>query len=167
VAGDGREGSGFGFASLYAAEFTAVSRTVFLILHDRQRAEDITQDAFIQLYSHWGRVSRYDRPGAWVRRVAIRLAVRHQNRERIRAVIERTAEPPAVPQPADVDLLRSLRQLPPAHRAALVLHYYEDWPVAEVASVLGWTVPATKVKLLRARRRLGKLLHEEVAEDVG
>jgi RNA polymerase sigma-70 factor (ECF subfamily) len=155
------------FASIYAAEFTAVSRTVFLILHDRQRAEDITQDAFIQLYSHWGRVSRYDRPGAWVRRVAIRLAVRHQNRERIRAVLERTAEPPAVPQPADVDLLRSLRQLPPAYRAALVLHYYEDWSVVEVASVLGWTVSATKVKLLRARRRLGKLLHEEVAEDVG
>jgi DNA-directed RNA polymerase specialized sigma24 family protein len=49
------------FASMYAAEFTPVSRTVFLILHDRQRAEDITQDAFIQLYSHWGRVSRYER----------------------------------------------------------------------------------------------------------
>jgi RNA polymerase sigma-70 factor (ECF subfamily) len=65
-----------------------------LILHDRQRAEDITQDAFIQLYSHW-RVSRYERPGAWVRRVAIRLAVRHQNRERIRAVLDRNAEPPA------------------------------------------------------------------------
>jgi DNA-directed RNA polymerase specialized sigma24 family protein len=82
------------FAWLYAAEFTPVSRTVFLILHDRQRAEDITQDAFIQLYSHWGRVSRYDRPGAWVRRVAIRLAIRHQNRERIRARW-RPAHPPA------------------------------------------------------------------------
>lgn len=155
------------FASLYAAEFTRVSRAVFLILHDWQRAEDITQDAFIQLYSHWGRVSRYERPGAWVRRVAIRLAIRHQNRERIRAVIERNAEPPAVPEPADVDLLRSMRRLPPAYRAALVLHYYEDWPVTEVASILGWTVPATKVKLLRARRRLGRLLKEEVAEDVG
>ena len=42
------------FASMYAAEFTPVSRTVFLILYDRQRAEDITQNAFIQLYSHWG-----------------------------------------------------------------------------------------------------------------
>jgi RNA polymerase sigma factor (sigma-70 family) len=154
------------FASMYQAEFTPVSRTVFLIVHDRQRAEDITQDAFIQLYSHWGRVSRYDRPGAWVRRVAIRLAVRHQNRERIRAVLERDAEPPTVPEPADVDLLRSMRQLPPAYRAALVLHYYEDWPVAEVASVLGWTVSATKVTLMRARRRLGGLLQEEVAEDV-
>ena len=155
------------FASLYAAEFTPVSRTVFLILHDQQRAEDIAQDAFIQLYSHWARVSRYERPGAWVRRVAIRLAVRHQNRERIRAVLEKNAEPAAVPQQADVDLLRSMRQLPPAYRAALVLHYYEDWPIAEVASVLGWTVSATKVKLMRARRRLGGLLQEEVGEDVG
>ena len=55
----------------------------------------------------------------------------------------------------------------PAYRAALVLHYYEDWPIAEVASVLGWTVSATKVKLMRARRRLGGLLQEEVGEDVG
>ena len=55
---------------------------------------------------------------------------------------------------------------PPRYRAALVLHYYEDWPIAEVASVLGWTVSATKVKLMRARRRLGGLLQEEVAEDV-
>jgi RNA polymerase sigma factor (sigma-70 family) len=154
------------YASMYAAEFTRVSRTVFLILHDRQRAEDITQDAFIQLYSHWGQVSRYERPGAWVRRVAIRLAVRHQGRERIRAVIESSAEPPAVPEPADVDLLRSMRQLSPVHRAALVLFYYEDRPIAEVASILGWTVSATKVNLMRARRRLGTLLHEEVAEDV-
>lgn len=154
------------YASMYAAEFTRVARTVFLILHDRQRAEDITQDAFIQLYSHWGHVSRYERPGAWVRRVAIRLAFRHQKRERIRAVIERNAEPPAVPQPADVDLLRSMRQLPPAQRAALALFYYEDRPITEVASILGWTESATKVNLMRARRRLGLLLHEEVTEDV-
>ena len=155
------------FASMYAAEFTSVSRTVFLILHDRQRAEDITQDAFIQLYSHWGRVSRYERPGAWVRRVAIRLALRHQNRERIRAVLETSTDPPPVEQPGDVDLLRSMRQLPAAYRAALVLHYYEDMPIVEIASVLGWTVSATKVKLMRARRRLGGLLQEEVGEDVG
>jgi RNA polymerase sigma factor (sigma-70 family) len=155
------------YASMYAAEFTPVSRTVFLILHDRQRAEDITQDAFIQLYSHWGQVSRYERPGAWVRRVAIRLAVRHQKRERTRAVIERSAEPPSIPQPADIDLFHAMRQLPVAQRAALVLFYYEDRPLAEVASILGWTLSAAKVNLMRARRRLGTLLDEEVAEDVG
>ena len=60
-----------------------------------------------------------------------------------------------------------MRQLPLAQRAALVLFYYEDRPLAEVASILGWTLSATKVNLMRARRRLGTLLDEEVAEDVG
>ena len=53
------------------------------------KAEDVTQEAFIQLLSHWKKVSRYERPDAWVRRVAIRLAVKMQKRERMRAVLER------------------------------------------------------------------------------
>jgi DNA-directed RNA polymerase specialized sigma24 family protein len=63
------------FDWLFAEEFPAVMRSVYLIVHDLDRAEDITQDAFVQLLRHWKKVSRYDRPGAWVRRVAIRLAV--------------------------------------------------------------------------------------------
>jgi Sigma-70 region 2 len=51
-------------------------RSVFLIVRDRGRAEEITQEAFVKLYTHWRRVARYDRPDAWVRRVAIRMAIR-------------------------------------------------------------------------------------------
>ena len=64
------------YAAFYLAELKAVSRTVFLIVHDKEAAEDIAQDAFVQLFVHWTKVSTYDRPGAWVRRVAIRLAAR-------------------------------------------------------------------------------------------
>src|SRR6266487_1774832 len=67
--------AGLEFDLLFADEFPAVMRAVYLIVHDLDRAEDITQDAFVQLLRHWKKVSRYDRPGAWVRRVAIRLAV--------------------------------------------------------------------------------------------
>lgn len=154
------------WTAVYTAEFAAVTRTIYLILHDRQRAEDITQDAFVQLYSHWRKVSQFDRPGAWVRRVAIRLAIGHQRRERMRAVLERDVEPANLVQPMDVDVLRAIRALPAAHRAAVALYYYEDRPVKEIASIMGWSEAATKVNLLRARQRLGTLLGEEVAEDV-
>jgi hypothetical protein len=53
------------FDWLFADEFPAVMRAVYLIVHDLGRAEDITQDAFVQLLRHWKKVSRYDRPGAW------------------------------------------------------------------------------------------------------
>ena len=48
---------------LFSVEFPAVMRTVYLMLHDLEWAEDITQDAFVQLLKHWRKVARYDRPG--------------------------------------------------------------------------------------------------------
>lgn len=68
------------YAWFFRAEFPGVLRTVFLIVHDRGRSEDVTQEAFIQLLAHWKKVSRYERPDAWVRRVAIRHAVRTMKR---------------------------------------------------------------------------------------
>jgi len=153
------------FAWLFRTEYEAVVRTVYLILHDRERARDVTQDAFTELLTRWGKISRYERPETWVRRVAIRMAVRLVNRERHRPWVERELDTTTLPQPADVDLLRAIEQLPPTHRAAIVLFYFEDQPVAEVADVLGLSPGATKVTLHRARRKLALLLGEEAAEE--
>ena len=68
------------YAIFFENEYRSVVRTAFLIVRNLQRAEDVAQDAFVQLYQHWGKVSRYERPEAWVRRVAIRLAVREVKR---------------------------------------------------------------------------------------
>ena len=146
-------------------KYEAVVRTVYLILHDRERARDITQDAFIELLTRWRKISRYERPDAWVRRVAIRMAIRFLNRERRRPWVERDLDPATLPQPVDVDVLRAVSQLSPAQRAAVVLFYFEDRPVAEIADILGLAPGATKLTLHRARRRLAGLLREEPAEE--
>ena len=152
------------FAWFFRAEFPAVARAVFLILEDRGRSEEVAQDAFIQLLVHWRKVSRYDRPDAWVRRVAIRQAVRVLKRDRMRAVVEREAAAgPDVLVP-DVDLASAMRQLPPMQRASVVLFYFEDRPVLEIAQILGVSDGSVKVHLHRARRRLAELLGEEVDE---
>jgi RNA polymerase sigma factor (sigma-70 family) len=151
---------------LFTVEFPAVMRTVYLILHDLDRAEDVVQDAFVQLLRHWKKVSRYDRPGAWVRRVAIRLAMDSMQRERMRSLLERKVEPPRMPIPADVDVLRATRDLPGMQRAAVVLFYFEDRPLAEVADMLGCTESTARVHLHRARKRLAEILAEEVTQDV-
>jgi RNA polymerase sigma factor (sigma-70 family) len=151
---------------LFTIEFPAVMRTVYLILHDLDRAEDVVQDAFVQLLKHWKKVSRYDRPGAWVRRVAIRLAMDSMQRERMRSLLERKVEPPRMPFPADVDVLRAIRDLSGMQRATVVLFYFEDRPIAEVADILGCTGSTARVHLHRARKHLAEVLGEEVTQDV-
>jgi RNA polymerase sigma-70 factor (ECF subfamily) len=51
-----------------------------------------------------------------------------------------------------------LASLPPGQRAAVVLHYYADLRVRDVAEVLGISTAAVKVSLMRARRRLRTFL---------
>jgi RNA polymerase sigma factor (sigma-70 family) len=151
---------------LFANEFPAVMRTMYLMVHDVDRAEDLTQDAFVQLLKHWKKVSRYDRPGAWVRRVAIRLAMDALRRERLRAILERKVEPPPASVPADIDLLRAIRSLSRMQRAAVVLRYFDDMEIDEIAAAIRCSQATVRVHLHRGRKRLGELLGEEVTEDV-
>lgn len=154
------------YAWLFRAEFAAVARTVFLVVQDRDRAEEIAQDAFVKLLQNWRVVSAYERPDAWLRRVAIRMAVRQARRESLRPTIERRESTPQAEQLPDVDVARAVGVLAPMQRAAVVLYYWEDRPVAEIARLLQVSDSTVKQHLHRARKRLADLLHEEVTEDV-
>lgn len=147
------------FEELFDAEFSGVVRSVFVVCQDIGRAEDLAQEAFLELLRHWGRVSRYDRPGAWVRRVAIRKAVQTTKREARRSWFERRAAASVVPDAsapvrADDALWTAVRSLPAQQRAVVALFYYEDLSVEDVADVLGCSVSTVKVHLHRARNSL-------------
>jgi RNA polymerase sigma-70 factor (ECF subfamily) len=155
------------FGWLFAREYPAIVWSVNLVLHDHPRAEEVAQDAFVRLLENWRKVSRYDRPGAWVRRVAIRLATRAAKREPGLVGLD-TAWPPAARDvyALDLDVIDAIRRLPARQRAAVALHYVEDLPVHEVAEILGCSVSTASVHLHRARARLGELLGEEVGSNV-
>ena len=148
------------FEELFDAEFPAVVRSVFVVCQDLGRAEDLAQEAFLALLRHWPRVSKYDRPGAWVRRVAIRKAVQVTKREARRSWFEHraaTAGVDAASQPAtlvDDGLWAAVRSLPAQQRAVVALFYYEDLSVEDVARALGCSVSTVKVHLHRARQAL-------------
>jgi len=152
----------------FRACFSSIARTVFLVTGDRGWAEEITQDAFMKMLQHWSTVHRYERPDAWVRRVAIRMAVKQANRERMRRERELLAvvrdDPPPLPDP---DLARSVALLSPMQRAVVVLFYWEDLSVFDIARALEVSESTVKQHLFRARVRLADLLGEEVVEDVG
>lgn len=152
------------YAAFFRAEFAAVTRTAYLVLHDRDSAEDIAQDAFTQLHLRWAKISAYERPDAWVRRIAIRMAVRAVRRHRLLDTLLGRLDPPRQEQGADLDLAAALRRLPPQQRAAVALHYYEDRPLTEVAQILNCSHATAKVHVFKARRRLAALLGEPERE---
>ena len=155
-----------GYTWFFRSEFAVVVRTVYLILRDQGRAQDISQDAFMQLFVHWSKVSRYERPEAWVRRVAIRMAIRERKRDRLRAFLERKTTEDTTPAVIGLDLEDAMAGLPVMQRAVVVLYYFEDRPSNEIAEILGMSQSTVRVHLSRARRRLAQILREEVNEDV-
>ena len=152
----------------FRACFAPVSRTIYLMVHDRALAEDITQEALYRMLQHWRTVSHYEAPEAWVRRVAIRIAVREIQRASARPSKERLGQP-VLPEPElpDPDLARAVAALAPMQRAAVVLYYWGDQPIGEIARALNVSESTVKQHLYRARHRLADMLGEEVRDDVG
>ena len=113
-----------------------------------------------------GAGSRTERPGAWVRRVAIRMAVRSSKRDRIRAVLERQSTVTERDPIVDIDLAAAIRKLPTRQQAAVVLFYLDDLPVVEIGHILGCPAVTVRSMLHRARVRLAEVLREDEGDEL-
>jgi RNA polymerase sigma-70 factor, ECF subfamily len=121
-------------------------------------AEDATQEAFAQAWVRWSRISRYDNPGAWVRRVAInKLRNAHRSRLRGEAAVQRmTFEAASGPPPSELesDLVLGLQRLPYKQRLCAVLFYVDGLSTTEVAQAMEISQGSVSQHLNRARAAL-------------
>ncbi|HEY3014154.1 MAG TPA: sigma-70 family RNA polymerase sigma factor [Nocardioides sp.] len=157
------------FAWFFAAEYPRVVRSLSHLVR-REDAEDVAQEAFARLHQHWAKVSRYERPDAWVRRVALNQATSLATREGKRYQRERRADlgarDVAAPVVPDTRVGDALRTLPVRQRMLVVLYYYEDRPLSDAAELVDMTPGAAKVALHRARQALARLLDEETSDEL-
>lgn len=166
----GRDGFVADFDAFFLHEFPRVARTVHHIVGDRARAKELTQDAFLEVLRHWRTVSDYDRPDLWLRRVAIRKAQRERHRGWRRQELEVLAAPrttvDAPPTPAP-EVLAAVRRLAPGQRAVVVLFYFEDRPMSEIADILDIKESTGWSQLHTARKHLAAALDQEVSDAIG
>jgi RNA polymerase sigma-70 factor (ECF subfamily) len=123
----------------------------------RDVADDAVAEAFARAMARGAEVRE---PVPYLFRVAFRVASAE--------LATRSKEDGDVPDIAvDVssnglsEVLHALRDLTPAQRAAVYLHYRLDLPVREVARMTGMSTASVKVHLMRGRRRLRDLLRTE------
>ena len=152
--------------SAYRTDGDRLWRAVYAWSGDADVASDSVAEAFAQLINRGQDVRD---PAAWAWRTAFRLAAGAMKASRIASALAPTGvgarpaahEPEYLDRYGDPDLLAALRRLPDGQRAAVILFYYADLPIAEIASRLGSNQLAVRANLSRGRRRLRQLLGDD------
>jgi RNA polymerase sigma-70 factor (ECF subfamily) len=149
--------------ALVVENYERLLRVAILICRDRTDAEDAVQIALERAWRHGRNLRERDKLPAWLHRIVVREAIRLERRRR--GLLSRWLASPreiAVGLPAngdrDLDLQSALRDLSVEQRAALVLHHYAGYSVAETAHLLDVPYETARSRLRLARGRLRAVL---------
>lgn len=145
--------------SLYAAAFN--------ICKNRQDAEDVVQDTFLQYYMSRKNFESEQHIRAWLLRVAINKAknVVHTFWHRKKQSLEDYMETLTFETPESQNLFETVMKLPEKYRIVIHLFYYEDYTTQEIADILSLSVSNVKTRLSRGRFMLRETLKEEWEDD--
>lgn len=128
-------------------------RLAFLLTGSRETAEDLVQSAFASAQPRWEAI---DDPPAYLRRSVVNLAKDGQRREFRRRRLLRPEPEPVTEVPELDETWAVVRRLPAVQRAVVVLHYYQDLPLVDIASLLDRPAATVRSDLRRALARLRK-----------
>jgi len=150
------------FDAFYRARYRPVVALVYALTGSRWVAEDLAQEAFLRAHRDWGQVGIMQAPEAWVRRVAVNLAMSRFRRMRSEAAARLRLSPAAPafqPPAAEHDAFwAEVRRLPRRQSQVLILHYVEDLPTREIAAVLRIAEGTVRALLIQGRERLAERL---------
>lgn len=151
------------FSEFYRAHYGAVVAQVYGLTGDLGEAQDVAQEAFARLWDRWSKVTAYDKPLAWVRLVAQRIAVSRWRRAAaaLRSWKRHGVAPDTPgPSPDTVAVIAALRLIPESQRRAIVMHHLGGQSVAEIAAAEGTPEGTIKARLARGRRALAQHLRD-------
>ncbi|MED7947920.1 MULTISPECIES: SigE family RNA polymerase sigma factor [unclassified Streptomyces] len=143
------------FDEFVAARYQALLRGAFLITGDVHDARDLLHDALARVYARRGAIRDPGATEGYVRKAMVRTHVSRWRRTRREVLTPQLPDTPVAAVDArDEQLERALRSLSPRQRTAVVLRYYADRSVAQVAEELGCSLTTARTHLARAMKTL-------------
>ena len=164
-----QDGDEAAFDEIYAAYANTAVRAAALITGDVHLAQDITQESFITCMLNIGSLKNAARFKPWFFRILTRMSWQMIKRKGKAEPLDDAAMhtlPPTIDlYPSDrraqyAPLYRALCQLSVKQRTAVVLYYFNDFSIREIAQVCAVPEASVKTRLFAARRRLKYLLQE-------
>ena len=149
------------FAALYRDRYGPMVRLAYLLTSNNAVAEELVQDAFVRVYRKMeagdGGSPAIDNPAGYLRQAVVNACRSHHRRRFLEQANE--PEPPGVAQPPEIDEMWSaLATLTPKRRTALVLRFYEDLKIDEIAEVMGCSPGTVKSLVHRGLASLRKVV---------
>ena len=154
------------FEALFREHQREVYGWIVRLVHDPSAAEDLTVETFWRVYRSRARFDPSRSFGAWVRRIAINVALDHlkrAGRDRARLTPIDDADFAAAPAPdrdAQRSIVRAFLNLPATLRVTARLALVDERPYQEIAELLGVSLGAVKSRVFRATRQLRQDLDE-------
>ncbi len=153
------------FESLYSKYYDKVFSIAKGILFDTEEATDAVQEIFTLVYRNLHRFDKRAKFSTWLFRIAVNRSIQEARKQKNRprttelneAIAHASEDAPAGTSP---QVEAALAQLPPQDRALIVLFYWEELSLNEIADAIGCNPNAAKTRLYRARERF-RVLYEE------
>lgn len=156
-----RRGSTQAAEILFERYWVHAWQAAYAVLRDRSLADDAAQEAIAKAF---GVLERFDetRPfGPWLKRIAINRAVDLLRRERREAHPLAPLEEAGGREAPSEGVAEAVAALASGKRLVIVLHYWLDLPLDEIAGVLGLPVGTVASRLARAKAELREVLEED------
>ena len=155
------------FTEFATAASPRLRRTAFLLCGDWHTAEDLAQTTLAKMFVAWRRVSQLDAVHAYATRTLVNSYLASMRRKRAaELLLSRLPDRPVEPQAPELRLvvLGALATLPPRARAVVVLRYWEDLSIEQVAGLLGCSPGNVKSQSARSLDKLRAVLGDAAAE---
>ena len=177
-----QEGNSAAFEFLYQLHSRRVYALCLRMVGNPADAEDLMQEAFLQLFRKIGTFRGESAFSTWLHRMTVNVVLMRLRKKSLPTdSLEETMEsdvessgPKRDVGAADlhlsgavdrVNLERSIEKLPPGYRTVFVLHDVQGYEHNEIADIMGCSVGNSKSQLHKARSRLRELLQEEIREQ--
>lgn len=178
-----QQGDGECFEALYSMHKRRVYSLCLRMTSNTAEAEDLTQEAFLQLYRKIGTFRGESAFSTWLHRLAVNVVLMHLRKKGLSEIsLQEAMEPTEEDGPKRdfgahdqvlsgsidrVNLERAVENLPPGYRIIFVLHDIEGYEHNEIAEMMGCSIGNSKSQLHKARMKLRDLLKMTRPERAG
>jgi RNA polymerase sigma-70 factor (ECF subfamily) len=172
-----KDGDAAAFEYLYKAHCRRVYKLCLRMIKNPAEAEDLTQQAFLQLFRKIGTFRGESGFSTWLHRVTVNIVLMHLRRKKPAEILFEDLEPrgsdnegPREHGSSDtsmfgaierLNLMRAIRKLPCGYKQVFLLHDVIGYEHSEIAGLLGCSTGSSKSQLHKARKRLRRLVQGE------